>query len=120
MIKPIRVLKKQAKQTKKAKAKKSAKAEQQAMQQQAMQQQMAQQQQAQGAPEQGMAPGYNSGKDGIHIKKSKRGTFTKAAKAHGSSVQGFANKVLRAPKGKYSAAMRKKANFAKNAAGWKH
>lgn len=120
MIKPIRVLKKQAKQTKKAKAKKSAKAEQQATQQQAMQQQMAQQQQAQGAPEQGMAPGYNSGKDGIHIKKSKRGTFTKAAKAHGSSVQGFANKVLRAPKGKYSAAMRKKANFAKNAAGWKH
>lgn len=120
MIKPTRVLKKQAKQTKKAKAKKSAKAEQQATQQQAMQQQMAQQQQAQGAPEQGMAPGYNSGKDGIHIKKSKRGTFTKAAKAHGSSVQGFANKVLRAPKGKYSAAMRKKANFAKNAAGWKH
>lgn len=62
MIKPTRVLKKQAKQTKKAKAKKSAKAEQQATQQQAMQQQMAQQQQAQGAPEQGMAPGYNSGK----------------------------------------------------------
>ena len=120
MIKPIRVLKKQAKQTKKAKAKKSAKAEQQATQQQAMQQQMAQQQQAQGAPEQGMAPGYNSGKDGIHIKKSKRGTFTKAAKAHGSSVQGFANKVLRATKGKYSAAMRKKANFAAQAAKWKH
>lgn len=61
---------------------------------------------------------YNSGKD-IHIKKSKRGTFTKAAKAHGMSVQGFANKVLKNPS-KYSAAMRKKANFARNAASWKH
>lgn len=31
---------------------------------------------------------HNSGKD-IHIKKSKRGTFTKAAKQHGMSVQGL-------------------------------
>lgn len=61
---------------------------------------------------------YSSGKD-IHIKKSKRGTFTKAAKQHGMSVQSFANKVLRNPS-KYSAAMRKKANFAHNAASWKH
>lgn len=61
---------------------------------------------------------YNSGKD-IRIKKSKRGTFTKAAKQHGMSVQSFANKVLRNPS-KYSAAMRKKANFAHNAASWKH
>ena len=60
----------------------------------------------------------NSGKD-IHIKKSKRGTFTKAAKQHGMSVKNFANRVLRNPS-KYSAAMRKKANFAHNAAGWKH
>lgn len=61
---------------------------------------------------------YNSGKD-ISIKKSKRGTFTKAAKQHGMSVQGFANRVLRNPS-KYSAAMRKKANFARNASKWKH
>ena len=61
---------------------------------------------------------FNSGKD-IRIKPSKRGTFTKAAKQHGMSVQGFANKVLKNPS-KYSAAMRKKANFAHNAAGWKH
>lgn len=61
---------------------------------------------------------YNSGKD-IRIKPSKRGTFTKAAKQHGMSVQGFANKVLRNPS-KYSSAMKKKANFAHNAAGWKH
>lgn len=59
---------------------------------------------------------YNSGKD-IHIKPSKRGTFTKVAKAHGMSVQGFANRVLRNPS-KYSAAMRKKANFAHNASKW--
>lgn len=61
---------------------------------------------------------YNSGKD-VRIKPSKRRTFTKAAKQHGMSVQGFANRVLRNPS-KYSAAMRKKANFAHNAAGWKH
>lgn len=59
---------------------------------------------------------YNSGKD-IHIKPSKRGTFTKAAKQHGMSVKGFANKVLKNP-GNYSAAMIKKANFARNAAKW--
>ena len=59
---------------------------------------------------------YNSGKD-IHIKKSKRGTFTKAAKQRGMSVQSFANKVLKNPS-KYSAAMRKKANFARNASKW--
>lgn len=53
------------------------------------------------------------------IKPSKRGTFTKAAKQHGMSVQGFANKVLKNPS-KYSATMRKKANFAHNAASWKH
>ena len=64
------------------------------------------------------ASNYNSGKD-IHIKKSKRGTFTKAAKQHGMSVQGFANKVLKNPS-KYSSAMRKKANFARNAASWNH
>ena len=61
-------------------------------------------------------PKFGYGKD-IHIKKSKRGTFTKAAKQHGMSVQGFANKVLKNPS-KYSAAMRKKANFARNAAKW--
>ena len=61
---------------------------------------------------------YNYGKD-IHIKPSKRGTFTKAAKARGMSVQEFANKVLKDPS-KYSSTMRKKANFAHNAASWKH
>lgn len=63
-------------------------------------------------------PKFGNGKD-INIKKSKRDTFTKAAKQHGMSVQSFANKVLKNPS-KYSAAMRKKANFAHNAASWKH
>ena len=55
----------------------------------------------------------------IHIKPSKRGTFTAAATKHGMGVQEFASKVL-ANKEDYSPAMVKKANFAKNASKWKH
>lgn len=62
---------------------------------------------------------HNSGKD-IHIKPSRRGTFIAAAKKHGMGVQQYARKVLKAPKGKYSAAMRRKANFARNASKWAH
>ena len=61
---------------------------------------------------------YNKGKD-IYIKPSKRGTFTAAAKKRGKSVQGFASQVLANP-GKYSKAMRKKAQFARNASKWSH
>lgn len=57
----------------------------------------------------------NGGK--IHIKESKKGTFTAAAKKHGKSVQEFASQVLAHPEN-YSPAMRKKANFARNAAKW--
>ena len=53
----------------------------------------------------------------IHIKPSKRGTFTAAAKRHGKSVQSFASQVL-ANKENYSPAVVKKANFARNAAKW--
>ena len=53
----------------------------------------------------------------IHIKPSKRGTFTAAATKHGKSVQEFARQVL-ANKENYSPAMVKKANFARNAAHW--
>jgi len=56
---------------------------------------------------------------GIHIKPSKRGTFTAAAKEHGKSVQSFASQVL-ANKDNYSPAMVKKANFARNASKWNH
>ena len=55
----------------------------------------------------------------IHIKPSKRGTFTAAAKKRGKSVQGFASQVL-AHKENYSPAMVKKAVFASNAKKWKH
>ena len=53
----------------------------------------------------------------ITIKPSKRGTFTAAATKHGKSVQEFASQVLANPEN-YSPAMRKKANFARNAAKW--
>lgn len=120
MINPVRVLKKKNKVA--AKAKVAVKAKHSTKQQMAQQQNaLRQQQQVVAQPDQqGMNPGYNNGKDPIHIKKSKKGTFTKAAKSHGSSVQGFASKVLKTPKGKYSSAMRKKAVFAKNAAKWNH
>ena len=55
----------------------------------------------------------------IHIKPSKKGTFTAAAKKRGMEVQEFARKVL-ANKDAYSPAMVKKANFARNATKFKH
>ena len=64
--------------------------------------------------------GYNYGgliamnEGGISIAPSKRGTFKAQASRMGMSVQGAANKILAAPEGTYSPAMRKKANFAKN------
>lgn len=58
-------------------------------------------------------------KNGIHIKPSHRGLFTKKAKAAGMTVTEFAEKSLR--KGsKASAATRKQANFARNERKWKH
>lgn len=54
---------------------------------------------------------------GIHIKPSKRGTFTAAAKKRGKGVQEFARQVL-ANKDNYSSAMVKKANFAHVASKW--
>lgn len=60
--------------------------------------------------------GYSDG-GSIHIKPSKRGTFTAAATKHGKSVQAFASQVLAHPEN-YSSAMVKKANFARNASKW--
>jgi len=51
---------------------------------------------------------------GIHIDPAKKGTFKAQATRMGMRVQEAANAILNAPKGKYSPAMRKKANFAKN------
>jgi len=52
----------------------------------------------------------------IKIKKSTRGTFTAAAKRSGQTVQQKATSVLNNPNA--SPAMKKKANFARNAAKW--
>lgn len=55
----------------------------------------------------------------IHIKPSRKGTFTAAATKHGMGVQEFASKVL-ANKSSYSPKMVKKAAFAKAATKFKH
>lgn len=57
--------------------------------------------------------------DPIHIKESRRGTFTEAALKHHEGVQEFASHILADP-GKYSKSMDKKAEFAHNAAEWHH
>jgi hypothetical protein len=54
----------------------------------------------------------------IKIAPSKKGTFTAAAKKSGMSVQQKASSVLSDPSA--SPTMKKKANFARNAARWKH
>jgi hypothetical protein len=51
---------------------------------------------------------------GIFIDPAKKGTFKAQATRMGMGVQEAASAILSAPKEKYSAAMRKKANFAKN------
>lgn len=56
-------------------------------------------------------------KSKIKIAPSKVGTFTAAAKP-GESTQAHASRVLNDPNA--SGAMKKKANFARNAARWKH
>jgi hypothetical protein len=58
-------------------------------------------------------------KSGIHLDPAKKGTFTAAATKHGMGVQQFAKHVL-SNKDKFSSLMVQKANFAKNAAKWKH
>lgn len=52
------------------------------------------------------------------LKKSTKGSFTRMAKAAGKSVQAEASSVLADPDA--SAAAKKKAQFARNAAKWKH
>lgn len=57
-------------------------------------------------------------KSGIHIKEENRGKFTASAKAAGESVQEHANSVLNNPSA--TKLQKKRAQFAKNAASWKH
>jgi len=76
-------------------------------------------------------PSYNMGGDsygymnpammaygGININPANRGKFTASAQRAGMGVQEFAGKVL-ANKEDYSSTQVKRANFARNAAGWK-
>ncbi len=58
-------------------------------------------------------------KGGIHIKPENKGKFTAWAKSHGMGVQEAASHVLAAKEGKYSPAVRKMANFARNFGGRK-
>lgn len=60
---------------------------------------------------------YKNG--GIHIKPSQIGSFTRFAKKHNMGVQEAASHVL-THKDSFSSSIVKKANFAHNAAGWKH
>ena len=55
---------------------------------------------------------------GIYIKPENRGKFTEQAQSAGMGVQEFASKVL-GNKEDYSPTTVKRANFARNAAGWK-
>jgi hypothetical protein len=55
----------------------------------------------------------------IHINPANKGKFTASANAAGMGVQEFASHVL-ANKDNYSSTQVKRANFAHNAAGWKH
>ena len=55
----------------------------------------------------------------INIKKKNRGKFTESANRAGMGVQEYARHIL-ANKDKYSSTLVRRANFARNAAGWKH
>ena len=58
------------------------------------------------------------GGSGIHIKAKNKGSFTAMAKKAGKSVQGEATAVLNSQSSSPQA--KKKAQFAKNAAKWRH
>jgi hypothetical protein len=65
----------------------------------------------------GMGGGYpmeQFKQGGINLDPSKKGTFKAQATRMGMGVQEAASAILNAPEGKYTPAMRKKANFAKN------
>ena len=56
----------------------------------------------------------------IRIKTKNKGAFTRQARAKGMGVQAYARKVMAAPKGRYSAKTRSRANFARNFGGLSH
>ena len=58
------------------------------------------------------------GKSGIHINPANEGKYTARAKAHGKSVQAMAAADLANPN--VDPKTKKRANFARNAKGWRH
>lgn len=64
-----------------------------------------------------LIPKHKSG-SGIHIKPENKGKFTASAKKAGQSVQEHAKSVLSNPNA--TPLQKKRANFARNAAKWKH
>ncbi len=66
----------------------------------------------------GLINNNNKNKNMIKIKEENRGKFTAQAKRAGMGTQEFASYVLGNPD-EFSASTAKRANFAKNAAGWK-
>ena len=67
----------------------------------------------------GYVPDYEMAYGGIHINPANEGKFTEAARRAGMGVQEFASHVL-GNREDYSSTQVKRANFAHNAAGWKH
>ncbi len=61
----------------------------------------------------------SSSRSGIQIKPFEKGAFTRDAGEHGETVQERAREVLK-PGAKANPGEKKKANFARNAARWKH
>lgn len=64
-----------------------------------------------------LVPKHKNG-SGIHIKPENKGKFTASAKKAGQSVQEHAKSVLNNPNA--TPLQKKRANFARNAAKWKH
>lgn len=69
-----------------------------------------------GSTQPGVTTQYAKGNSGIHIKPENKGKFTAYANSHGQSVQQAASSVLANPNA--SPTLKKRANFARNAAKW--
>lgn len=83
------------------------------------QEQLKQEQQEQEQAMQAILSGQYADGGTINIKEANKGLFTKAAKKVGMGTQEYAHHIL-ANKDDYSTQQIRRANFARNAAGWQH
>lgn len=83
------------------------------------QEQLKQEQQEQEQAMQAILSGQYADGGTINIKEANKGLFTKAAKKAGMGTQEYAHHIL-ANKDDYSTQQIRRANFARNAAGWQH